>query len=391
MREITIVIKRKNAKKYIGGYPLISDGIKNEEEGTIIRYVDENDNFIARGYKGSQNKGEGWIVSLDKSEKVDYTLFKNRIKTALNERLDLFNDESTTAFRVFNNEGDGIGGMTIDYFDGYYLINWYNYGLYQFRDEIVEALKDSVEYKGIYEKRRFGGKGKYMDYEEFVCGTEASFPIIAKENDVKFAIYFNDGAMVGVFLDQREVRKTIRDKYSEGKTVLNTFSYTGAFSIFAAKGGSIKTTSVDLANRSREKTKEHFQINDLDNEGQDIIVEDVFNYFKYAVKKEKKFDLVILDPPSFAKSKKFKFSASKDYKDLLKNVIKITEDDGVIVASTNCATFNMHTFKEFIDDAFYESNKGYEIVEEFTLPTDFKTNEKFKEGNYLKVCFIKIK
>jgi 23S rRNA (cytosine1962-C5)-methyltransferase len=146
---------------------------------------------------------------------------------------------------------------------------------------------------------------------------------------------------------------------------------------------------VDLANRSRSKTVEQFSINGIDFEAQDIIVEDVFNYFKYAVKKELKFDMVILDPPSFARSKKFTFSAEKDYTNLLKEAIAITEKNGVIVASTNCSSFNMDKFKGFIDAAFKETGGKYNLVEEFSLPADFKTIKEFPEGNYLKVVFIK--
>ena len=91
--------------------------------------------------------------------------------------------------------------------------------------------------KGIYEKKRFSEKGKYIEQDDFIIGERAPMPLIIKENGVNFAIYLNEGAMVGVFLDQREVRKTIRDCYSKGKTILNTFSYTGAFSVFAALGG----------------------------------------------------------------------------------------------------------------------------------------------------------
>jgi len=208
-----------------------------------------------------------------------------------------------------------------------------------------------------------------------VVGERGQFPIIVKENGVNFAVYINEGAMVGVFLDQRDVRRTIRDKYAEGKTVLNTFSYTGAFSIFAALGGATKTTSVDLANRSLGKTIEQFSVNGID-------------YFKYAVKKKLTFQMVILDPPSFARSKKYTFSAAKDYKNLLKEAIAITENDGVIVASTNCATFDMKKFKEFIDEAFKETKVNYSIIEEFSLPDDFRTIKQYKEGNYLKVVFI---
>ena len=113
------------------------------------------------------------------------------------------------------------------------------------------------------------------------------------------------------------------------------------------------------------------------------------NILKYAVKKQLKFDMVILDPPSFARSKKFTFSASKDYKNLLKEAIAITETNGIIVASTNCNLFDMNKFKEFINQAFKESECRYELLETFSLPEDFKTLETFKEGNYLKVVFIK--
>ncbi|KNF08352.1 SAM-dependent methyltransferase [Gottschalkia purinilytica] len=393
--EVTLKVKSKFVNKFKNGYPLIfKEAIMNindvDKEGAIVKLIDEKNKFIGRGYYGKQNKGYGWILSRKENEKIDKAFFERKIASALNKRASFYNSQDTTAFRVFNGEGDGIGGLTIEYFDGYYLINWYSKGIYKFRDHVINSLKTLVEFKGIYQKKRFDTEGKYIEEDGFVLGERGQFPIIVKENGVNFAIYLNEGAMVGVFLDQRDVRRTIRDKYAKGKTVLNTFSYTGAFSVFAALGGAIKTTSVDLANRSLSKTIEQFSINEIDYEAQDIVVEDVFNYFKYAVKRELKFDMVILDPPSFAKSKNFKFSASKDYKDLLKEAIAITEDNGVIVASTNCSSFDMNKFKGFIDMAFREMSKKYKIIEEFSLPSDFRTIKEFEEGNYLKVLFIKV-
>ncbi len=274
------------------GYPLILkdsivDWSKVQEEGSIVNLLDERNKFIVRGYYGKQNKGYGWVLSSKKEEKIDEIYFKDKIKAAITYRKDFFNDNNTTAFRVFNGEGDGVGGLTIDYFDGFYLVTWYSLGIYAFREDILGALKSQVAYKGIYQKKRFDGKGQYLDdADDFVCGERGKFPLIVKENGVNFAIYLDDGPMVGVFLDQRDVRKTIRDNYAKGKTVLNTFSYTGAFSVVAALGGATKTTSVDLAKRSRSKTQEQFSINAIDVDAQDIIVEDVFNYFKYAVKKK---------------------------------------------------------------------------------------------------------
>jgi 23S rRNA (cytosine1962-C5)-methyltransferase len=393
-KEVSLKVKTKFVNKFKSGYPLISkEAIIHVddlvEEGSIIKLVDDRNVFIAKGYYGKQNKGLGWVLSRKENVSFDPLFFENMLKEAIKHRRSFYQSSETTAFRVFNGEGDGIGGLTIDYFAGYYLLTWYSKGIYHFRDYIIQALKGLVEFKGIYQKKRFDEKGQYIEEDDFVAGERGQFPLIVKENGVNFAIYLNESAMVGVFLDQRDVRRTIRDMYANGKSVLNTFSYTGAFSVFAALGGATKTTSVDLANRSRSKTNEQFRVNGIDPETQAIIVEDVFKYFKYAVKKQVKFDMVILDPPSFARSKKFTFSAEKDYKDLLKEAIVITEDNGAIVASTNCSTFGMDKFKSFIDAAFKESGKRYKLLEEFSLPVDFKTIKEFPEGNYLKVVFIK--
>ncbi|MCW9131699.1 class I SAM-dependent rRNA methyltransferase [Bacillus paramycoides] len=391
--EVTIKIKPKFIKEIKSGYPLIlKDAIQNlndvREEGTIIKVVDEKNQFIGKGYYGKQNKGYGWILTRKEKEQINQPFFESKIKSALHKRKDFYKSNDTTAFRVVNGEGDGLGGLIIDYYDGYYVISWYSEGIYTFRDEIVAALQKVANFKGIYEKKRFDTKGKYIEDDDFVAGERGEFPLIVKENGVNFAVYLNDGAMVGVFLDQRNVRKQIRDKYAKGRTVLNMFSYTGAFSVFAALGGASKTTSVDLANRSLSKTIEQFSVNEIDYEAQDIIVEDVFLYFKYAAKKKMKFDMVVLDPPSFARSKKYTFSAAKDYKNLLKETIAITENNGIIVASTNCSAFDMKKFKGFIDTAFKEMNGKYKILEEHSLPEDFRTIDQFKEGDYLKVVFI---
>ena len=369
------------------GFPRID----SLEEGAIVKLQNPSGKFIAKGYIGHQNKGLGWVLTKNEAEAIDTKFFERKIKAALEYRRDYFQNPDTTAFRVFNGEGDGIGGLTIDYFDGYYLISWYSEGIYSFKKMILEALESSTEYKGIYEKKRFDTKGQYVEDDDFVSGERGEFPLIVKENGQSFAVYLNDGAMVGVFLDQRDVRKKIRDTYSKGKTVLNTFSYTGAFSVFAASGGAKKTTSVDLAKRSLSKTTEQFEVNGIDPSQQDIVVMDVFEYFKYAKRKELSFDLVILDPPSFARSKKYTFSSSKDYTKLLKDAISLTNKNGVIVASTNNATFGMKKFKSFVDKAFKDSNLRYEIEEEYSLPNDFKTSPLFKEGNYLKVLFIRVK
>lgn len=391
--ETEIFVKDEYLKKYLNGYPLIlEEALENPEalkkEGQIVVLKDSEKNFLGKGYFGRQNKGSGWILSTGRHSVFDDKFFYDKLRNAFSKRLKLYHSRHTNAFRVFNGEGDGIGGLTIDYYNEYYLITWYSPGIYVFKNSIIKAMKSLVSVDGIYEKKRFEENGMVVDEDSFVEGKHAPEPLVIKENNVNFAVYLNDGAMTGIFLDQKDVRRAIKEKYSKDKTVLNTFSYTGAFSMAAAKGGA-HTTSVDLASRSLEKTEENFRVNGINPETQEIVVEDIFKYFKQAAKEEKKFDVVILDPPSFATSKDNRFSASQDYKDLVKDAIKLNNNEGIIVASTNCAAFNMNKFKRFIDDAYYESDAEYEILEEHTLPEDFAVTEKFPEGNYLKVLILK--
>jgi len=395
-KEVDLLVKSQYVYEYKNGFPLIENSSianfdKMPKEGTIINLFDKNKKFLAKGYHGIQNKGHGWVLSYKRNENINKDFFVSKILDAIDYRKDFYNDKDTNAFRVLNGEGDGLGGLTIDYFDGYYLLTWYSLGIYELRDEIIEALKQSVEYKGLYQKRRFDAKGQYLDSNnDFLCGEEAPQPIIVKESGANFAVYLDDGPMVGVFLDQREVRKTIRDKYAKGKTVLNTFSYTGAFSIFAAVGGSKKTTSVDLAKRSLPKTQEQFRVNNIKVEEQEIVVADIFDYFKMAIKSKKSFDMVVLDPPSFARSKKRTFSAAKDYTSLLEDAIKVTNKNGIIVASTNCSKFGIMMFRDFISKAFKNSKKKFKVEKTFFLPKDFRVKDEYQESSYLKVVFIRV-
>ncbi|WP_332275085.1 class I SAM-dependent rRNA methyltransferase [Bacillus velezensis] len=392
-----LTVKDTFAGKLKKGFPLIEkDALTGSSahltEGDLFDVTSEKGEFIGKGYYGLQNKGVGWVLSRERDERIDGRFFLDKLKKAAEARAHLFKAPDTTAFRLFNGEGDGIGGVTIDFYDGYLLIQWYSKGIYAYKDSMIEAI-DGLElsYKAIYEKKRFDTAGQYVEDDDFVKGERGDFPVIVQENGIQYAVDLNDGAMTGIFLDQRHVRKAIRDKYANGRRVLNTFSYTGAFSVAAALGGAEKTTSVDVANRSLAKTIEQFSANGIDYEAHDIKVMDVFKYFGYAEKKGLEFDLIILDPPSFARTKKRTFSAAKDYKNLLKETIAITAKNGIIVASTNSSAFNMKKFKGFIETAFKETNERYEILEEYTLPEDFKTIPAFKEGNYLKVVFLRKK
>ena len=393
-----VKLHEKHVDKYKNQYPLIfKEAIigfqllesSGTPEGSLLKLVDERGRYVATGYLGKQNKGLGWVLTRNEKEKIDTLFFQKKIYQAIEKRLGLYSNPKTTAFRVFNGEGDGIGGFTIDFYGGNYLINWYSLGIYKFKAQIIEALSKSVEFDSIYEKLRFDGT-ESENADGFVAGTPLTFPIVVKENGVNLSVFFNEGAMTGVFLDQREVRRAIRNQYAKGKVVLNTFSYTGVFSVFAALGGAKSTTSVDLANRSMEHTQKNFELNNIALDAHNILVEDVFHYFKFALKKGISYDMVILDPPSYAKSKDFTFSAEKDYPELLADAIRITRNNGIIVASNNSSTINLEKFKQIIGKGFNAASARFEILEMHQLPKDFRAHHLYEESNYLKVAFIKV-
>lgn len=392
---ISLKVKDKKVTLYKKDqYPLLEKQhlvhIPTYEEGDEFTLVNSQGKFISKGYMGNQNKGIGWVLSTRETTRFDGPFFKEKIKTAFDKRNKYHEDDATNAYRLFNGEGDGIGGLTIDYYNGYMVVTWYSMGIYTFKAAILEAIM-ALEPLGIYEKKRFDDKGKYIDEPSHLYGQKAPEPLIIKENNVNYAVYLDDGAMTGIFLDQKEVRGLIKSTYAKDKEVLNTFSYTGAFSVAAKVGGASKTTSVDLAKRSLDKTKEQFIVNDIEPSTEDIVVMDVFNYFKWAIKKEKSFDLVVLDPPAFAKSKKMHFSVAKDYTWLIENAIQLCNDQGVIIASTNSSKLSLSKFNEMIVKGFENQGAGYEILETYQLPDDFQYSRKYEPGNYLKVVFVKVK
>ena len=168
------------------------------------------------------------MLSQNQDETFDVQFFEKKLKLAIEHRSSLVSRFNNNRFSCFLMERVTAWGLTIDFYEGYYVISWYSEGIYQFKNEVIQALTNIVNIKGLYEKKRFASQGTYMEDDDFISGEKAPEPLLVKENDMNFAVYLNDGAMVGIFLDQRDVRKTIRESYSQGKNVLNTFSYTEA-------------------------------------------------------------------------------------------------------------------------------------------------------------------
>ena len=341
--------------------------------------------FLGTAYLSQQNKGLGWFVSTDKVT-FNQAFFEALFRQAKEKRSAYYQDDLTTAFRLFNQEGDGFGGLTVDLYGDYAVFSWYNSYVYQIRKVISEAFRQVFpEVLGTYEKIRFKG----LDYESaHVYGQEAPDFFTVLENGVLYQVFMNDGLMTGIFLDQHEVRGSLVDGLAMGKSLLNMFSYTAAFSVAAAMGGASQTTSVDLAKRSRELSQAHFQANGISTDDHRFIVMDVFEYFKYAKRKGLTYDVIVLDPPSFARNKKQTFSVAKDYHKLIFQSLEILNPGGIIIASTNAANVSRQKFTEQIDKGF--AGRSYQILNKYGLPADFAYNKKDESSNYLKVISMKV-
>ena len=355
--------------------------LKNQE----VEVHSQDGNFLGTAYLSQQNKGLGWFVSTDKVT-FNQAFFETLFRQAKEKRNAYYQDDLTTAFRLFNQEGDGFGGLTVDLYGDYAVFSWYNSYVYQIRQTISEAFRQIFpEVLGSYEKIRFKG----LDYESaHVYGQEAPDFFTVLENGVLYQVFMNDGLMTGIFLDQHEVRGSLVDGLTMGKSLLNMFSYTAAFSVAAAMGGASQTTSVDLAKRSRELSQAHFQANGISTDDHRFIVMDVFEYFKYAKRKGLTYDVIVLDPPSFARNKKQTFSVAKDYHKLISQSLEILNPEGIIIASTNAANVSRQKFTEQIDKGF--AGRSYQILNKYGLPADFAYNKKDESSNYLKVISMKV-
>ena len=382
-----IRVSKRVEKKLAKGLVLLeaSDlenvNLKDQE----VEVQSQEGTFLGTAYLSQQNKGLGWFVSKDKVA-FNQAFFETLFRQAKEKRSAYYQDDLTTAFRLFNQEGDGFGGLTVDLYGDYAVFSWYNSYVYQIRKVISEAFRQVFpEVLGVYEKIRFKG----LDYESaHVYGQEAPDFFTVLENGVLYQVFMDDGLMTGIFLDQHEVRGSLVDGLTMGKSLLNMFSYTAAFSVAAAMGGASQTTSVDLAKRSRELSQAHFQANGISTDDHRFIVMDVFEYFKYAKRKGLTYDVIVLDPPSFARNKKQTFSVAKDYHKLISQSLEILNPGGIIIASTNAANVSRQKFTEQIDKGF--AGRSYQILNKYGLPADFAYNKKDESSNYLKVISMKV-
>ena len=296
------------------------------------------------------------------------------------------NLNSTNSFRLINGEGDGMPGLVIDIYNNVAVIK-HDHSIMEKVWNSSELAKkivtDFPQINCVYLKRR-------NDVEEKGVNLIGELPLETtfKENNILFASNIRDAAKTGFFLDQRDNRYLI-SQFSKGLSVLNLFSYTGGFSIFAAVGGAKSVTSVDIAKAAIQAVKRNFELNKLNIEHHDIAT-DAFEYVEQENAKKNKYDLVITDPPSFAPNAKSVQAATAAYTKIFTQSIKLVNENGLFAASSCSSHITTEAFLEITNEAFSKANKRGTLIHLGAQPIDHPYPLAMTELRYLKFALFRV-
>ena len=297
-----------------------------------------------------------------------------------------FDTEQTNSLRLINGEGDGMPGLVIDIYHDVAVIKHDHpvmetvWALPALAEKIKAAFPNV---NCVYHKRKNSEEEKGVN----VVG-QLPEETIFKENGLLFASNIRDAAKTGFFLDQRDNRKLIQ-RFARGRTVLNLFSYTGGFSLFAAAGGARSVTSVDIAKAAIEAVKHNFEINHLSTEHRDIAA-DAFEFVEQEIARKAKYGLVITDPPSFAPNQKSVPQATEAYKKIFSSSIRLVEEHGLFAASSCSSHISTEAFLEITREAFSRAKKRATLIHLGAQPSDHPYPLAMTELRYLKFALFRV-
>lgn len=289
----------------------------------------------------------------------------------------------TNAFRLIHGEGDGLPGLIVDYYEGVAVMQAHSIGMHTDRMKIAEALKHVLNEKlnAVYYKSKATLPGKLRDaqHDGYLSGMSA-VPHVILEHGNKFYVDWEDGQKTGFFLDQRENRKLLGD-FSAGKKVLNTFCYTGGFSIYSLKGGAEFVHSVDASEKAIELTRKNIELNGFNGISNAAFAVDTFEFLK---DKKDVYDLIILDPPAFAKHRDARHQAIKGYQRLNSEAMKVIKPGGIIFTFSCSQVVDRQLFYDTVSSSAILAGRDVKVLHQLTQPPDHPVSMFHPEGEYLK-------
>lgn len=304
----------------------------------------------------------------------------------LRKNLGLWKHNSTNAFRLIYGEGDSLPGLIADYYNGLIVLQFHSVGVYLQRNEIVRSLLNVIpEVKAVYNKSMatLSPKFEHKHEDGFLYGS-CNNPIKVVENNIRFQINFIEGQKTGFFIDQRDNRLLL-SKFCKGKKVANLFGYTGGFSIYAAKAGANKVITEDSSAKALEVAQENYQLNrcsEIEN-----IVSDVNDFFKTAVPE---WDVLILDPPAFAKHHKHREKALFAYKNLNAKGMRMLRKGGILFTFSCSQAIAASDLRQSIFVAAANENRQAAVLYQMHQPGDHPISIFHPEGEYLKGFVVKV-
>ena len=363
----------------------ITSDVTNIKDGDEVTVCDHKDYFLARGHFQHATISVR-ILTFDDLE-LNQDFFNNQIKNAVDLRmkLNLINEKSNIC-RLVHGEGDSLPGLIVDYYNGVAVIQCHSIGMYNSVELISEGLKFALgsSLTAIYSKssdtlpQRAEGKDAYLFGN---CET----PHLALEYGVKLQIDWITGQKTGFFIDQRENRFLL-GKYSQGKKVLNTFCYSGGFSLLALQEGADLVHSLDSSKKAIVLTEANIELNNFGSKHKSIVA-DAMEYMKDL---EEDYDIIVLDPPAFAKHRDKRHKAIQGYKRLNAHAIRQIKPGGIIFTFSCSQVVDKFLFTNTIIAAAIEAGRNVRILEQLHQPADHPINAFHPEGEYLKGLVLQV-
>lgn len=358
----------------------LMEDIRQTPETNIVRVTDSRGQYLATGYV--QHGSIAIRILSFEDTAIDRQFWNNTVARSwtMRQNLGFVNNTHTNCFRLMHGEGDHIPGLIIDYYNGICVMQCHTGGIYACREAIAEALKTVLgsSLKAVYDKSAEALHGAVPGAVNGFLKGQAD-GIVVSENNYQFKIDFTTGQKTGFFLDQRDNRELL-GHYAKGRSVLNTFAYTGGFSIYAMMQGAAKVTSIDVSKNAIEMLNANMALNRSDASHEALAI-DTFQYFKTL---EHPFDIVILDPPAFAKNMSAKHNALMGYKRLNAEGLKHVAPGGLLFTFSCSQVVDSFTFSQTVLSAAIESGRNVKILHRLTQPADHPVNIFHPEGEYLK-------
>jgi 23S rRNA (cytosine1962-C5)-methyltransferase len=380
------------------GHPwIIADGYTKRwptgPAGQVVELSDDKGRFLASALLDPQERIVARVLSRERMQ-LDQTWLAARLQAAIELRRNHAGlGEDTTAFRMVNGEGDGLPGLTVDRYGEYLMVQLYCDGWRTHLKLITRVLQDLLAPAGIYEKarpqktRELEAVSDSKRYGRLLAGRPAPGYLEVLENGLTFLISLENGLNTGLFLDQRRNRRDLMTR-AGGKRVLNLFAYTGAFSVAAAAAGANMVTSVDASPGYSEWAKNNFGANRLNPKKHEFIVGDCLEVLADLARRKKRYDLILMDPPSFSTTTKSRFTTRGGTSDLVAASLPLLSTGGLLIASSNHQKVDLADYLKELRRGALQAASELRVIALYGQPEDFPYPVTFPDGRYLKyaVC-----